>query len=58
MLYITSYKVGEKQYCCVKFSNDNVRVEAYGRSFIFALIKCLLKGLIIDINMKIKKLLR
>lgn len=58
MLYLTSYKSGDKFYCRVSFSKDDLEVEGLGGSFWGAFIACLAKGLILEIKLKIKKVLK
>lgn len=58
MLYLTSYKAGDKFYCSIKFSKDKIEVEGRGGSFWGAFVACLAKGLILEIELKIKKVLK
>ncbi len=53
MLYLTSYKSGDKFYC--KFSSDKLEVESQADSFWRAFIDCFIKSLILEIKLKIKK---
>lgn len=58
MLYLTSYKIGDKFYCSVRFSRDEVEVKAQGGSFWGAFVACLAKGLILEMKLKIKKVMK
>ncbi len=55
MIYLTSYKDGEKFFCKLEFSKDGFVVEGFGRSFWWTFIFCFLKGLIFEFKLKTKK---
>ncbi|CUU06769.1 hypothetical protein JGI3_01690 [Candidatus Kryptobacter tengchongensis] len=55
MLYLTSYKEGDKFYCSIKFSGDGIEVRNWANSFWKALIGCFIRGLIFELELKIKK---
>ncbi|CUU01541.1 hypothetical protein JGI1_00277 [Candidatus Thermokryptus mobilis] len=57
MIYLTSYKEGERIFCCVKFQSEDFEVEGYGSSFWRTLLFCLFKGFLLKIKLKTKKLI-
>ncbi len=58
MIYLTSYKDGEKFFCKIEFSGDGLKVEGFGKTFWGTFILCFLKGLIFEIKLKTKKLFK
>lgn len=58
MLYLTSYRNGEKFYCSIKFSGDGFEVQSLSNSFWKALLICFVKGLIFEAKLKLKKIFK